>query len=267
MAGMKRITTVLFCILAGCFFANAQSGIDFFEAESIMKKSTYEILSKKGNASSSRYKDPDVSFALKPETPLNCLVESNWIQQEKPVFVVENLYLLSKKDLDSDNKNLTNIEYASKVIRSVSKLEGITYYSNFDKKKQVLYKNAYRIPDEKNRIRLEDDLDGNAGGKTIYAMLDDHSFGKANYKVSYKQTKNEVSAVFINVSPLYMGPVKAISSENLIIDLVITDCGEDFVVYLVVRAKFPALSILESTMYDSLSSRLDAIFNWFVIQF
>ena len=132
---------------------------------------------------------------------------------------------------------------------------------------QTLYKKAYTIKSGTDVTRIPDQTEGSADGKVIYGLQDDHSFGKTNYCIKYRETENEVAATFTNFTPLHVGPIKAVESEDLVIDIVITDCGDDFIVYLTVRAKFLAVSVLEPIMNDSLSSRLNAIYSWFVNQF
>ena len=88
-----------------------------------------------------------------------------------------------------------------------------------------------------------------------------------NYKIAYNQRAEEVSAIFCNTTPMYVGPVKAVTEGNLCIGLSIIDCGDSFVVYMIVQCKFPVMPLMENTMNDSLSSRLDAIYRWFVARF
>ena len=140
------------------------------------------------------------------------------------------------------------------------------YYSS-DKKIETLYKEAYCIAGPKDRTKVPDDTAGSADGKIMYSMQDDNSFGKTNYRLEYHQTAQEVSAGFSNTTGLYVGPIKGINDDNLRISMVIIDCGQDFMVYMLVQAKFPALKILENSMNESFSSRLNAIYNWFIKQF
>nr|MCR5762378.1 hypothetical protein [Treponema sp.] len=78
---------------------------------------------------------------------------------------------------------------------------------------------------------------------------------------------DEISANFVNIDSLKLGPIKGIEPGNLYISLVICDCGDDMLVYLVTQAKTPALKIIQSTIYDSFSSRLSAIYKWFCSEF
>ena len=192
----------------------------------------------------------------------------NWpTVKGSPIYIAEELYLLDKQSLGDGDTNKTTIDFASKVIRSVSKMEGMKYYSHTDKKTEVLYKDCYCIKGPKDRTRIADDINGSAEGKVMYCLQNDNSFGKTNYRLEYHQTKDETSACFINTTPIYLGVVKGIDTDDMRINVVIIDCGNNMLVYMLVQAKMPAISLFERTMNDSFGSRLDAIYKWFVLQF
>ena len=90
-------------------------------------------------------------------------------------------------------------------------------------------------------------------------------YGSKNGMAS--RSSDEVSASFVNLADVYVGPIKAVDKGNLRINIVIMDCGDDMLVYMLVQSEFPALKILEKTMYNSFSARLEAIYTWFCSQF
>ena len=130
-----------------------------------------------------------------------------------------------------------------------------------------MYKEAYCIKGPKDRTKVPDDTSGSADGKVIYCYQNDNSFGKINYKIDYRQTSDEISAVFSNTTGLYVGPIKGISEDDLKISVVAVDCGQDIMVYLLVKANFPAIGFLEDSMKESLSSRLEALYKWMMGKF
>lgn len=253
------------CIFTVFFAVCSVFAASAYDAASLVDSATYAKLKKEGQIQISYYKKSNVKLTLTPNTPLAKAATKNWTNSEAPVFIVENLYLMPKKKLGSGDPSKTTINYASKVIRSVSKMQGMKYYS--DGKLETLYKEAYCIKGPKDRTKVADDTAGSADGKVLYCMQNDNSFGKTNYQLEYHQTATEVSSCFTNTTPLYVGPIKGINNGNLKINLVIIDCGEDMMVYMLVQAKFPALAILENSMNSSFTSRLDAIYKWFVSQF
>lgn len=253
------VSLILFMVVANAFS---------FSKTDILDAATLSSLMKTGKLEKSYFNKPNAKITLMPNTPLAKKAVQFWpVSKEKPVYFAEELYLLDKKTLGTGDPKKTTIDYASKVIRSVSKMEGMQYYSNSDKKVETLYKECYCIAGPKDRTRVPDDTNGSAEGKVMYCMQNDNSFGKTNYRLEYHQTENETSAGFACTTPIYMGPVKAIDADNMRISVVITDCGESMLVYMLVQAKLPAVELFEKTMNDSFGARLDAIYKWFIQQF
>lgn len=259
---MKRIRRIACAIIAGICCTTVSFA---HKAEDLVDAQTLSVLRQDGMVSKKYYKAGKVNLRYVPKTALSKKAGSFWTSSEDPAFIVENLYLMPKDKLGDSSR--TNIDYASKVIRSVSKMEGMEYYSHSDRKMKVLYKSAYCIKGPDDRTKVPDNTAGSADGKVLYCMQDDASFGKTNYRLEYFQNESEVSAGFTNCTPVYLGPIKAIENGKLKISMVIIDCGNEMMVYLLTQAKFPALKVLEDTMNDSFSSRLDAVYNWFIRQF
>ena len=132
---------------------------------------------------------------------------------------------------------------------------------------KILYKEAYCIAGPKDRTRVADPVDGDIDGKKAYVLLNDKSLGKINYVLNYFGKEQEIAADFANCSDVYVGPIKCVETEQLRINLVVVDCEEDLMVYMLVQTKVPAISFLENRFYDTFSKRLDAIYRWFLKQF
>lgn len=244
------------------------SGLFAYNAADLVSASTFEKLQKDGVVQVSHYKEAGAKLSLVPNTPAAKEVYNMWpSSNENPVFLGEHLYLISKSKLNSANPESVTIDKASKVVRSVSKMQGMTYYSHRSKKTKTLYEEAYCIKGANDRTRVADDTAGSANGKILYALLNDASFGKTNYRMEYTQNAQEVALHFINETPLSVMGIKAVNNNNMHIKLVITDCGDSVMVYMAVMAKFPGIKMLEQTMNESFIARLDSIYGWFCKQF
>ena len=265
MKGMNSLKNV---VAAGLFAFGAVAMSFAYNAKELFGAKLYNELKTKGYVEKSFFGDENAKLSLYPKTALGEQAASSWpAGQDKPVFLVEELYLIPKEKLGSGEPTKTTIDYASKVIRSVSKMKGMQYYSHSSKKIKTLYAEAHFIAGPHDDTRVEDDVAGDADGLEKYCMLDDSSLGRANYRLEYRQRPDEVSGSFINMTSLKIGPLKALSPSNLRISLVITDCGDYMSVYLLTQAKVPKLSILEDSMYNSFSARLQAIYKWFCSMF
>ena len=86
--------------------------------------------------------------------------------------------------------------------------------------------------------------------KPIYYHIDEHRIAGSGH-------------LFYRV----LGWAFSTTPENLKISLVIIDCGDEFLIYMPLQAKFPALGVFEKHLNQSFTSRLEAICNWFIMQF
>ncbi|MCR5606538.1 MAG: hypothetical protein K6F69_06960 [Treponema sp.] len=265
---IKKIISVITLLSAtiGCIFAESYKIEDILPAAILKELDGKEVIRR------SSYKADDVKFELIPNTPLALLTKNQWTANTKPVFVVESLYVINKNRLSANSKlkgrkgDDISIANASRICRSISKMEGMQYYSNSAKKYETLYEHIYSIKGPDDTTRVADPIEGNADGLVSYCMMDDNKFGECNYRLNYRQSENEVLTTFTNVAWIKYF-IKAVEPENLKISLVIIDCGDKFLIYMPMQVKFPAVPLLEKHLNQSFTSRLEAICSWFVMQF
>lgn len=185
-------------------------------------------------------------------------------------FTYEALYLINKQDLlkeSNSSAQTIDINDVARVCRSVSKMQGMKYYSTTRKKELVLYSKAFTISDSKSKTAIPDKTSGNANGQVIYSYLDDNSFGVTRYEIKYYQSENELLATFSNKDVMGIGPIKAIQEDNLKINLFIIDCDDSLLLYICAdldSAKFPGI---KGQISESITSRMEAIYKWFLKQF
>lgn len=185
-------------------------------------------------------------------------------------FIYEALYILNKNDLlKSSNSSATtiNIDDVSKICRSVSKMEGMKYYSTTKKKETVLYKKAYMIENENSTTPIPDQNTGNADGQISYSYQDDSSFGPNKYQLCYFQSEDQLLAQFKLLDTMGLGPFKAIYPGKMINNILIIDCKEDLLLYLCTDLDSAKLPGIRGQIVDSMTSRMEAIYKWFITQF
>lgn len=259
---MKKIISILGVISFSLAALSAQS----------LSTEILEKVKESGELQNIFLNDDEVKLSLVPNTELSKLATSHWNNKEKPRLTTEKLFYLDKKTIDSkqgksgidSNSGNLSITEVSKVIRSISTMKGTEYYSNRHKKWETLYHEAYLIDSPESKKRIPDDTEGSADGKTLYCMQDDNSFGKCYYSLSYRQSANEVSVCFDNFEPLKFAFITAAKAHNIKINLIVVDEDDYFLVYLMVQAYYPRISMLEEKMIDSFNARVDSIYKWFV---
>lgn len=236
------------------------------EAADVVLPSVFGALREEG-----RMQQETQEFSLFPDTPLARAATDTWERNDAPLYSAESLYYLPKETLAEHSKNPadadTSIAAAAKILRMISKMQGIQYYSNGDKKWETLYKRAYMVENARSKQAIPDQTEGDAEGKTFFCLLDDHSFGENVYQLDYRQSADEVSVCFTNTDALKVAMITGVKPRDLKINLVVTDCGDAFLVYLVAQAKYPQISFLEKRLRRSLAARMDAIYGWFTNQF
>ena len=251
---MQRFLTKLSALVLTFFFSHLP--LTSYSAEEIVGKDNFATLLSQKKIQANEFKPTDVNLSLLPKTQLAKRIDELWASSEEiPSLVGENIYLIDKGNIDLDRTSV--------ILRSVSKMQGMQYYSNGEKKWTTLYHDAYCVSGPSEKTKVPDNTTGSADGVVQYCLLNDNSLGKTNYKVSYFQTENEISMQLENTTAVTYGPIKAVKPENLHINLVMTICDDFIVVYMNVKANFLSLGFLEKRMQRSLLARLDAIFNWF----
>lgn len=228
-----------------------------YSAREILGDSLFERLQAEGRLEFNVFGPEDSELTALPASPLSEKIKDAWNAAEGvPTLVGENLYLLPKGD--------ENIDEMSTLLRSVSQMKGMQYYSYTKKRRMTLYKDAYCIAGEDDRTRVDDNTEGSADGVVQYCVLNDNSLGKTIYRASYYQSDNEIMMNLVNTSPIYFGPFVGVKAGNMQTNLLVTVCDDAIVVYMNVRANFLKMKLIEKTAKQSLLSRLDAIYDWFV---
>jgi len=249
-----------------------QSIAQSYTAKGVVSADIYNDLLADGNAVH-LFSSEDTIPQLFPNTELakdaTSKVFGNF--SDKMGFAMEKVYLLPKETLvknsTSNSKDVdTSIEKASIVIRSISKMQGMEYVSS-SQKIETLYKNAYRIEKAESNSEVEDLTKGNADGMSLFALLDDNSFGKMKYRIDYRQSSNEIFMVLTNVNSIGWGMFKYVKPGDMKMCLSVVDCGSSYIVYIGFYSDFEKVSVMEKRMKRSFSARVDAIYKWFTYQF
>ena len=202
------------------------------------------------------FNEENMSPKLVPESSISKEIADYWkdTYNKNPVFVCEILY-----EIPSNGDDIKDI---SKILRSFSTMEGITYYSNSNKKYEVLYDTCYTISDLENQKKVADNQVENANGLTLYMLQNDNSFGTTPYEVKFWQTDNEVAMNAVSKGPLYVKFVKAVKEENVCLTLYAKQEQEKILVYILAQADFASVPLVQNKIRDSFTARVEALFSW-----
>ena len=207
-------------------------------------------------------------FQFYPDLELSESATKKWksTRQDNPNFTIESIYRLekSKSDKEFTGENLEKILFEDakikKILRSVSKMEGIEYYSNSRKRTEVLYSKAYTVNNTTERKKIPDNFDFYKN--PIYVLLDDNSFGEYLSVINYDSKDSENCFEYINIDNINYGIIKAVEPNNMLVFIDVINCENEIIVYVYIQSKMDVPAIFKNKIYDSFVARTDALFEW-----
>ena len=262
----RKIGAIFFAMTTFVFAKNLSA--ESLELQKILPPQIEQMLLQ-SNEISHIFSENDFEPKFIPNTEFSDTIKNfvfGNIEPEKMGFAEEKLYRLKKSEIA--NKN-ADTRAASKIMRSISKMQGMQYFSRSRKSWDELYSQAFRVenPDSKNFSAAPDLNEGDANGLEFFAFLNDHTFGESVYKISYSQNQNALLMCMENYSALSYGPINAVKPGNLRMCVCIVDCGDEFLFYIGNYTEFKMISALKKRLNNSFEARLEAIYNWFKNQF
>lgn len=218
-----------------------------------------------GEIHRSQYREKNAALSLTPNTESARRAVSFWVG-EQPPFFVESLYLFEKpaKRVGSRGAEASLI---SVILRSVSRLEGIEYFSTSRQSMRTLYARSYAIDGEKTKRRVPDPVGGNGHEVSALVLQEDLTFGENLYRYEFLETATAAGFLSRNVTTMRYSILKAVDPENLRVSLIVEDLGEYLLVYGLTRAKFSPVPGVESKLNASFTTRAQAIYAWFIREY
>lgn len=256
----KKAWIFFLCLFS--FFINviSQEIDDYPKLEEIIDSQYLSVL-RENNKIDRFFTEKDNSdFQFYPKLELSINSTKKWKNTRKdiPNYTIESIYRLPK-DTFLDKK--TEDERIKKILRSVSKMEGIQYYSNSRKRIETLYSKAYIVNNPTERKKIPDNLNFNEN--PIYVLLDDKSFGEYVSEINNYSKGYENCFEYINVDNINYGIIKAVEPYNMQVFLDVINCKDEIIVYIYIQAKMDVPALFKNKIYDSFIARTDALFDWF----
>lgn len=209
------------------------------------------------------------SYNMKPEiqpiSKLNKRIE-NFLPKRKSAFFAEFLHLYKKQG--------PNIPDVSKILRHISGLEGIEYFSNSNQEMRPLYLTSYAVKEVKTQDgmvyeRIDDPFDEEMDGLQILARHIDGTFGDFIYRYNYFRDETDMGMVCSNTQKITHPWLSFVSlqPEGMLVAISVHDFGDHILVYCSLNAKFPLVPFVGGRIKRSFSSRLTALSNWFMDEY
>ena len=259
---MKKLQfAIVFCLFCSAAVFVEEAGIRETLTGLLDAETAGQLLSK-GSVLTYKYKNADMSPAAAPRLPLIRKIGAvKRKTDKKPAFLIENLYLYKK---ETDKK-----VDSSKILRSVSKLEGLQYYSHSRQAMRTFYKKSYAVKETVKGVfeKIADPIEGPADGLTVLAQQEDLTFGNYRYEYGYFQDGNDTGLICVNTETLKYSVFKVIAPYNLQVTLTVHDLDGYLLVYCSTAADFTRLPGLEKKLKNSFSARSQALYDWFIHQY
>ncbi len=155
----------------------------------------------------------------------------------------------------------------TRILNSVSTMEGTEYWSASRRRMRTLYAEAYRVESASNRVRQPDPDDVPAvpgSSQVFYAFLRDLTFGGnvMKYDVLLGDSFIEMANENVTTVRYYLLPLA--SPGNMRSGLLVVPCREGLLVHF--QSTIDAIDILEKRVFESAGNKSLAVLGWFAEQ-
>ncbi|MFP4510935.1 MAG: DUF6675 family protein, partial [Spirochaetaceae bacterium] len=148
-------------------------------------------------------------------------------------------------------------------LRSISRMQGIEYYSERRNRMRVLFEQSYTVAEAGGDNRIADrHVTSIPREETLYARQEDGTFGDHAYAITYRRHANGLSLDLTNLDPLRYAFFPAVSARGLRIVLFVTPADEGVLVYSIALADVPRIPVFTGRVAISFENRLIAVTNW-----
>lgn len=150
------------------------------------------------------------------------------------------------------------------VLRSISTMKGIKYYSDTHGRVRVLFRDAYVIDNPRDRKRLPDQLVSSIPANSSLTILqDDSTFGKAIFHLHYHGGQDAISMSMVNLNTFFLWFLPVIGRQHMILQLVLMPYEGQLLFYGGVEVKTMSLFGLQNATRHSFVNRIEALHTWF----
>ncbi len=266
---MKK--SILFLFILSFWFVgeiNAEPKKEAFRF--LLDDETYAELIKNESLVSISYRKKEKLKSLAPKATIIDEAKKKWHESHDidPLIVVEGLFLYTKPKNEKNFISHTDeIAKTTSILTSVSKMKGMEYYSERKKRKEILYEDCFVIESYENQVQVPDPKAATLENLHLLARQTDTTFGSYVMDVAYVQKDAEIAMYMKNLDPLKYLLFKAIQEDNLYLFLYTHTFEEHILVYFLVQATYLDVAFLNETIEKSLKNRVDAIYEWFKIQY
>ena len=241
--------------------AQAVSSNEFFER--IIGKELWQRL--ESDASLQHTFKETEKLGLFPALPIKARIEPE-VARVKPTIGVE-LLLLFDPDISDTLAETRESDYHLRiynVLRSISTLKGIEYYSASRKKMRTFFYDAYAIESPDNRKKRDDPLvESIPPNSDIYTYMKDSSLGNYVAQIRYHYHFDYFSMSIRNQTLIRWFIFPLVQPQKLNMFVLIVPRGDQLLFYGLSYVNASNIFGIAESKTASFYNRLIALFNWF----
>ena len=184
------------------------------------------------------------------------------------VIGVESIHLLPLGELQSLGVDLSATDSVKlrvyNVLRSVSTLKGVQYYSVTRGRYRTLFEESYPVQSMDRPVRIADPVVTEIPPMSqVIVFQDDTTFDQNYSRWVYRYAGDEISISITNLTPLKYYFLKMADPEQMQIHLLVRPMEDGVSFYGCAVVKSAKFLGLEKTKKESFYNRIKAIYTWF----
>ena len=182
---------------------------------------------------------------------------------------VEGLFYYPVSDNSQFFKGTPSQQYLAiyNILRSISSMKGIEYYSASRQRWRTFYLDSYVIPSADAEQPLPDPLVASIPQESLlYIFQHDSSFGRNRYRAHYRYNDNSFLVSIHNLTTMRYLIFPMVRPSNMRILISILPTEEGLLYYGLCMVDVPNLFGFEERVSNSFSNRVRALYRWFASQ-
>jgi len=150
------------------------------------------------------------------------------------------------------------------VLRSVSTLKGLTFYSPVYHHQEILFRDSYAVDNPTDDKRIPDPTVGFLSRDSkVTLMQNDATFGANLYELDYRASGDAVAVTMINLDTLSFLFIPVIGARDMQIRILVMPYKDGRIFYGNVVARATTFLGLRDKVQVSALARLQAFYDWF----
>jgi hypothetical protein len=173
---------------------------------------------------------------------------------------VLSVYRNEAADFDSPESRLEIYN----ILRSISTMEGIQYYSASRERMRTLFAESYVVDGPDAQQRLPDPVAREIPAyNKLYVLQEDLTFGENLYVTEFRYSGKTFLLESTNLTTMHYFLFPMVKPENSVTLILLIPAGEELLFYGAIGAHTMRLLGLARSREDSFYNRLKAIYGWF----